>query len=75
VVELEAEEPGAVLEREMVFALSGEVKETGGLVPGVRGVVELGGGREVIIPAASVCLKAGGLQSTRYSRITMLDAL
>jgi hypothetical protein len=30
------------------------MKETGGLVPGVTGVVELGGGREVIVPAASL---------------------
>ncbi len=44
---VELEGPEAVVEREKVFALP--VEEMGGVVPGMRGVVVLGGVLEVII--------------------------
>ena len=49
---VELEGPEAVVEREMVFALP--VEETGGAVPGMRGVVVLGGVLEVIIDMSAV---------------------
>lgn len=49
---VELEGPEAVVEREMVFTLS--VEETGGLVPGMTGVVVLGGVMEVIIDMSAV---------------------
>ena len=49
---VELEGPEAVVEREMVFALS--VEETGGLVPGMRGVVVLGGVLEAITNMSAV---------------------
>ena len=61
VAKVELEGPAAVLERVTVFALSGEVKVTGGLVPGMGGVVVL------IVPDAHQRLKVGDVQSTRES--------
>ena len=40
-VDVKLEGPVAVLEIETVFALAGDVSETGGFVPGTRGVVDV----------------------------------
>ena len=41
VVEVKLEGPSAVVEMETVFAFPDDVTETGGLVPGTEGVVEV----------------------------------
>ena len=61
VMKVELEGPAAVVERVMVFALSGELKVTGGLVPGIGGAVVL------IVPDAHPRLKVGDVQSTGES--------
>lgn len=61
VMKVELEGPTAVVERVTVFALSGELKVTGGLGPGVGGAVVL------IVPDAHPRLKLGDVQSTGES--------
>jgi len=62
-VDVEPEGPSAVVEMETVFALAGDVLETGGFVPGTRGVVDVRS--VVIVPGASNRLKVGMFNTRR----------
>jgi hypothetical protein len=63
VMKVELEGPDALVERETVFAVSGEENVTGGLVPGMRGIVVL------IATDAQRRQKFGDVQETgKYER-------
>ena len=67
-VEVRLKGPRAVVERETVFALAGDVSETGGLVPGMRGVVDVRSVVEAIVADASNRLKVGDVQYSEALR-------